>query len=375
MGGTSSKLVSEDVLDEYVQLTYLSRVEILKILKRFHSIDPRGVESSLMYRINAHDIMRTFLELKCNPYRDRLLEVFSSYNDSHMSFEDMLDLFSALSENCPDNVKARWAFKIFDFDDDNLLSVDDLKHIVGRLCESRSSKQRWFSGENDNRTSIKEHPRFLTAEEKTMFATKLHGSNTRCNRPGVNLFLISLSQATLELVQSNLAPRLWHRQRCNRSGVTLFLYAPEIFWSSRTAERKWMLCVLVTALRSVGEWTDVAAKLFTLLKPSLQMEMIDLQEDICLDMYKTTSTEEFWANLIQHFDWKTQNILIAAGVFKLAELLLVTERLDLRKDRERVQGRATRQKVPQYNPQGQGSHRLIPGQQSRRYREERSAAH
>nr|CAD7454488.1 unnamed protein product [Timema tahoe] len=45
-----------------------------------------------------------------------------------------------------------------------------------------------------------------------------------------------MPQAALELVQSNLAPRLCHRQRCNRSGATLFLYAPEIFWSSRTGK-------------------------------------------------------------------------------------------------------------------------------------------
>nr|CAD7443092.1 unnamed protein product [Timema bartmani] len=38
--------------------------------------------------------------------------------------------------------------------------------------------------------------------------------------------------------------------RCSRSGATLFLYAPEIFGSGRTVERKWILCVLVTALRS-----------------------------------------------------------------------------------------------------------------------------
>nr|CAD7440673.1 unnamed protein product [Timema bartmani] len=72
----------------------------------------------------------------------------------------------------------------------------------------------------------------------------------RCNRSGVTLLLVSLSQAALEQVQSNLAPRLCHRLRCNRSGATSFLYAPEIFWSSRTVERKWIRCVLVTALRS-----------------------------------------------------------------------------------------------------------------------------
>lgn len=45
---------------------------------------------------------------------------------------------------------------------------------------------------------------------------------------------------------------------------------------------------------AAAEWTDVAAKLFNLSKPSLQMEIIDLQEDISLQMYKTVSTEEFW---------------------------------------------------------------------------------
>nr|CAD7396559.1 unnamed protein product [Timema cristinae] len=54
----------------------------------------------------------------------------------------------------------------------------------------------------------------------------------------------------LEQVRSNPVPRLCHRQRCNRSRATSFLYAPEIFWSSRTVKRKWMLYVLVTALSS-----------------------------------------------------------------------------------------------------------------------------
>ncbi|CAG2056498.1 unnamed protein product, partial [Timema podura] len=72
----------------------------------------------------------------------------------------------------------------------------------------------------------------------------------RWNRSKVTLFLVSLSQAALEQVQSNLAPRLCHRLHWNRSGATLFLCAPEIFWSSRTVERKWMSYVLVTALRS-----------------------------------------------------------------------------------------------------------------------------
>lgn len=48
----------------------------------------------------------------------------------------------------------------------------------------------------------------------------------------------------------------------------------------------------------------MAAKLFNLSKPLLQMEVIDLQEDISLQMYKTASTEEFWG---KHVTEKYQN--------------------------------------------------------------------
>nr|XP_022911991.1 general transcription factor II-I repeat domain-containing protein 2-like [Onthophagus taurus] len=53
-----------------------------------------------------------------------------------------------------------------------------------------------------------------------------------------------------------------------------------------------------------AEWTDVAAKLFSVSKSSLQVEIIDLQEDISLQMYKTVSTEEFWG---KHVSEKYEN--------------------------------------------------------------------
>ncbi|KAK4887827.1 hypothetical protein RN001_004098 [Aquatica leii] len=43
-----------------------------------------------------------------------------------------------------------------------------------------------------------------------------------------------------------------------------------------------------------AEWTDVPAKLFNLSKPSLNMEIISIQH-VSLQIYKTVSTEEFWA--------------------------------------------------------------------------------
>ncbi|XP_047117607.1 uncharacterized protein LOC124798286 [Schistocerca piceifrons] len=48
-----------------------------------------------------------------------------------------------------------------------------------------------------------------------------------------------------------------------------------------------------------AEWMDVAMKLVCLLKLVLQMEIIDLQEDISLQMYKTASAEIFGINMSQ----------------------------------------------------------------------------
>ncbi|GLV37439.1 hypothetical protein CBL_10595 [Carabus blaptoides fortunei] len=54
---------------------------------------------------------------------------------------------------------------------------------------------------------------------------------------------------------------------------------------------------------AAAEWTNVAAKLFGHSKPLLQMKIIDLEEDISLQMYKTASTEEFWGKHVsEKFD-------------------------------------------------------------------------
>uniref|UniRef100_A0A0C9R3V0 CIB1_0 protein n=1 Tax=Fopius arisanus TaxID=64838 RepID=A0A0C9R3V0_9HYME len=50
-----------------------------------------------------------------------------------MSFEDLLDLCSGMSDKCPEDVRAAWAFQILDFDGDNQLSIDDLIELVERI--------------------------------------------------------------------------------------------------------------------------------------------------------------------------------------------------------------------------------------------------
>lgn len=74
-------------------------------------------------------------ELACNPFADRICQVFSSAGDGSgdCTFEDYLDMMSVFSDSAPKSVKAEHAFRIFDFDGDDMLSKNDLKQVIQRL--------------------------------------------------------------------------------------------------------------------------------------------------------------------------------------------------------------------------------------------------
>ena len=76
-------------------------------------------------------------ELKLNPFGDRVCIVFSSRNDGSMSFDDYLDMYSALSEGAARDVKTTYAFKIYDFDGDGVIGKDDLKAVIDRLLHDQ----------------------------------------------------------------------------------------------------------------------------------------------------------------------------------------------------------------------------------------------
>ena len=54
-----------------------------------------------------------FFSFQENPFRDRIVKVFSSSNDGQMTFEDFLDMMSVFSDNAPKSVKVEYAFRIY----------------------------------------------------------------------------------------------------------------------------------------------------------------------------------------------------------------------------------------------------------------------
>ncbi|CAB3248157.1 unnamed protein product [Arctia plantaginis] len=124
---------TEEELQDYEDLTYFTKKEVLYAHQKFKALAPEKVGHNKNAKLPMAKILQ-YPELRVNPFRDRICKVFSSSNDGDCTFEDFLDMMSVFSEMAPKAVKAEHAFRIFDFDGDDMIGVSDLREVIERLC-------------------------------------------------------------------------------------------------------------------------------------------------------------------------------------------------------------------------------------------------
>ncbi|XP_064084158.1 calcium and integrin-binding family member 3-like [Macrobrachium nipponense] len=131
MGNNKSVFTVEE-LQEYEELTYLTRKEIILAWKRWEDlVGKAGVRNkSTRY---PEEAIQEMPELKYNPFKRRITYVFSSARDGRMGFDDFLDLLSVMSDKAPLQLKAFYAFHIFDYNGDHMLDDEDLEFVIDRL--------------------------------------------------------------------------------------------------------------------------------------------------------------------------------------------------------------------------------------------------
>ena len=74
--GQSNGVFSKDELEEYIELTYLSRGEILQAFAKFSNIDPDKLKQNRHAKISCERVRNSTEELKLNPFGDRICSVF-----------------------------------------------------------------------------------------------------------------------------------------------------------------------------------------------------------------------------------------------------------------------------------------------------------
>ncbi|KAG8038848.1 hypothetical protein G9C98_003155 [Cotesia typhae] len=153
--GNKIATFTEEQLEEYQDCTFLTRKEILRIFKRFREMGDPGKVPKIMTPELASQLklplscLSKIPELKENPFRDRIAEVFTKCSDpgseeekeeeqeeeQGICFEEFLEMMSVFSEQAPRDLKVFYAFKIYDFDEDGFVGMSDLERTCKQLVQ------------------------------------------------------------------------------------------------------------------------------------------------------------------------------------------------------------------------------------------------
>jgi len=157
--------LSREQLEKFASSSFFTVSEIKKIYAKFEYLG-----GNLTTSVPA-DMLLTMPELRVNPFRWRIVEVFGKRKeDDHevkhvdqkkdekkddevgpseddvtyeLSFADFLAMMNAFSPRASLQVKAYYAFLLYDFDGDRFLNVDDIvKVLETTVGRQRMSRQR-----------------------------------------------------------------------------------------------------------------------------------------------------------------------------------------------------------------------------------------
>ncbi|KNE61291.1 hypothetical protein AMAG_07032 [Allomyces macrogynus ATCC 38327] len=120
--GNKQSIFSQEELEWFEENTFFRRQDVLRIYAYFQRLTNGHNELS-------KEGFMSIAELHINPFRFRIAEVFSN-DDGVITFEDFLDFLSVFSEEATRDVKSFYAFRIYDFDDDDYLSPNDVRQVV-----------------------------------------------------------------------------------------------------------------------------------------------------------------------------------------------------------------------------------------------------
>ncbi|XP_005141568.1 calcium and integrin-binding family member 3 isoform X2 [Lathamus discolor] len=137
--GNKQTVFTQEQLDAYQDCTFFTRKEILRLFYRYRDLAPQLVPLDYTHKPDVtlpYELIGSMPELKDNPFRQRIAEVFSEGGDGNMTLDDFLDMFSVLSEMAPRDLKAYYAFKIYDFNNDDYICKSDLEKTVNKLTRN-----------------------------------------------------------------------------------------------------------------------------------------------------------------------------------------------------------------------------------------------
>ena len=130
-------------IESYEACTCLVRCEITHLYDKFAAMDTDEGGTVTMPQLVAQE------ELRNNPFRHRLCQIFSSEpinspTSGDLTFDEFVDLYHCLSPRASTDTKMQTAFRMFDFDGNGFLTTEDLEELLLALAKPpRKGKCLW----------------------------------------------------------------------------------------------------------------------------------------------------------------------------------------------------------------------------------------
>ncbi|XP_068927491.1 calcium and integrin-binding family member 2 isoform X1 [Petaurus breviceps papuanus] len=158
--GNKQTIFTDEQLDNYQDCSFFNRNDILNVPfimsspepplswlmlhARYYELAPNIVPMD--YRKNPivtvpMSVIIQMPEFKENPFKERIVASFSEDGEGNLTFNDFVDMFSVLCESAPRELKASYAFKIYDFNNDNFICKKDLELTLARLTKSELEEE------------------------------------------------------------------------------------------------------------------------------------------------------------------------------------------------------------------------------------------
>lgn len=180
--GLNSSALTDDQLKQYQHSTSFSRKEICHLWNKFCkvcNINDKIIKGESNSIRATFDQIKSMPELRENPFNQRICEVFATPSEvlcndedssatnttDSLSFENFLDVVYIFSEQAPLEDKIKYAFKIYDEDNDGYIGRDDLHSIVTLMTK----KQNCIGGGDQG----SKNDEYLTDQEITIIADKI----------------------------------------------------------------------------------------------------------------------------------------------------------------------------------------------------------
>ncbi|XP_045407145.1 calcium and integrin-binding family member 3 isoform X3 [Lemur catta] len=105
--GNKQTVFTHEQLEAYQDCTFFTRKEIMRLFYRYQDLAPQLVPLDYTSYPDVkvpYELIGSMPELKDNPFRQRIAQVFSEDGDGHMTLNNFLDMFSVMNFNNDDYI-------------------------------------------------------------------------------------------------------------------------------------------------------------------------------------------------------------------------------------------------------------------------------